>query len=125
MGPFGSKYKLLDTFYRATLLFRDRVQVNLARDFRCGVESHTEAVFSVRARARRIVDRVHEFGAVRGCLADLALHDRLAEAVGGEHLEGQPSNGHYFFEPVLHAVVVSDENIAVGRANRHGGATGC
>jgi len=37
LGPFGSKYKSLNAFYCATLLFRDRVQINLARDFRRGV----------------------------------------------------------------------------------------
>ena len=37
MGPFGSKYKSLNALYCATLLFRDRVQINLARDFRRGV----------------------------------------------------------------------------------------
>ena len=34
---FGSKYKSLHAFYCATLLFRNRVQINFARDFRCGV----------------------------------------------------------------------------------------
>jgi hypothetical protein len=33
----GSNYKPLQTFICARLLFRDRVQVNLAHDFRCGV----------------------------------------------------------------------------------------
>jgi hypothetical protein len=37
LGPFGSKYKSLDAFDRATLFFRDRVQINLARDFRRGM----------------------------------------------------------------------------------------
>ena len=37
MGPFGSKYKPLDAFHRATLFFRDRVQINLARDLRRGM----------------------------------------------------------------------------------------
>jgi len=34
LGPFGSKYKPLDALYCATLLFRDRVQINLARNIR-------------------------------------------------------------------------------------------
>ena len=34
---FGSKYKPLHAFNCATLLFRNRVQINFARDFRCGV----------------------------------------------------------------------------------------
>ena len=33
----GSKYKPLHAFYCATLLFRNRVQINFARDLRCGV----------------------------------------------------------------------------------------
>ena len=37
LGPFGSKYKPLDALYCATLLFRYRMQINLARDFRRGM----------------------------------------------------------------------------------------
>ena len=37
MGQFGSKFKPLDAFDRATLFFRDRVQVSLARDLRRGL----------------------------------------------------------------------------------------
>src|SRR5258706_16296744 len=33
----GSKYKPLHAFYCATLLFRNRVQINFARDLRYGV----------------------------------------------------------------------------------------
>jgi hypothetical protein len=36
LGPIWVQYKSLDAFYCATLLFRDRVQINLARDFRRG-----------------------------------------------------------------------------------------
>jgi hypothetical protein len=33
----GSKYTLLHAFYCTTLLFWNRVQINFARDLRCGV----------------------------------------------------------------------------------------
>jgi hypothetical protein len=55
LGPFGSKYKSLDAFNRATLLFRDRVQVDLARDLRCGVPE--ERLHRSERRAHRVLHR--------------------------------------------------------------------
>jgi hypothetical protein len=48
LGPSGSKYKSLDAFDRATLLFRDRVQVNFSRDLRCGMAPSATTLMMAR-----------------------------------------------------------------------------
>jgi hypothetical protein len=61
----GSKYKPLHAFYCTTLLFRNRVQINFARDLRCGVPRTVPASF--------LLECLRYQASARGCASNAAF----------------------------------------------------